>query len=192
MKTLTLIALLGCSALAYAGDDPMKQPEKKSKRDEPPKAPNEMADRVKAMSGTWKCDGTGMGMDGKSMPFAGTMTSKADLDGTWVHDSFAGTMGAGKAAMNFKFESYSTFDAATKKWRSMFMDSMGGSMVGTSDPMKDGKIDTINEAMDPRGKSQFKDHTDASDMKKGVHMWGEASRDNGKTWNKVYDMTCKK
>ena len=31
-----------------------------------------------------------------------------------------------------------------------------------------------------------------SDMKKGAHMWGEESRDNGKTWNKVYDMMCKK
>jgi hypothetical protein len=145
-----------------------------------------------AMSGTWKCEGTGVGMDGKSLPFKGTMTSKADLDGVWVHDSFSGTMGAGKTAMSFKFESYATFDATTKKWRSMFMDSMGGSMVGTADPMKNGKMDTINESMDARGKAQFKDHVDASDAKKGVHMWGESSRDNAKTWNKVYDMMCKK
>ena len=65
-------------------------------------------------------------------------------------------------------------------------------MVGMGDPMKDGHMDTTNDGIDMRGKSQFKDHTDMSDPKKGMHMWGEESRDSGKTWNKIYDMTCKK
>jgi hypothetical protein len=29
-------------------------------------------------------------------------------------------------------------------------------------------------------------------MKAGVKMNGEMSMDKGKTWNKVYEMTCKK
>jgi len=52
----------------------------------------QIVDRVKAMTGSWKCDGTAAGMDGKDQKFTGTMTSKSDLDGFWVHDSFQGTM----------------------------------------------------------------------------------------------------
>jgi hypothetical protein len=158
---------------------------------EMPKAAPEIAEMVKNMAGTWKCTGTGM-MGTNELKFTGTMKSKADLDGFWVHDSFDGSMGEGKAAMKFKFEGYSTFDPGSKKWRSVMIDNWGGQMVGTSDGMQGGKMDTMSDTMDMRGKGQFKDHTDATDPKKGVHMWGEESRDNGKTWNKVYDMTCKK
>jgi hypothetical protein len=186
--SIAVVTLVGLSGLALAGGD-----EGTKKSDEAkPKAPNELADRVKAMSGTWTCEGTGAGMDGKSMAFKGTLKAKAELDGHWVHDSFTGTMGDGKTAMKFGFESYATFDANLKKWRTLFMDNFGGQMVGLSDPMKDGKIDTTSDGIDMRGKSTFKDHTDMSDAKKGMHMWGEETRDNGKTWNKIYDMTCKK
>ena len=158
---------------------------------DPPKPPQEVSDMLKAMTGTWKCTGTGQGMDGKDVKFTGTMSSKSDLDGFWSHNSFQGTMGEGKTAAKFKFESYATYDATTKKWRNMMMDNMGGSMVGTSDGMKDLKMDTMADAQDAHGKAQFKDHVDMSDMKTGAHMWGEESRD-GKTWTKVYDMVCKK
>jgi uncharacterized protein DUF1579 len=193
MKTIsmTMISICGLAGLAFAGD-PKAGGAPPAKTMEMPKAPQEVADRVKAMAGTWKCDGTTQGMDGKSMPFKGSMTSKADLDGFWVHDSFAGTMGEGKMSMKFKFESYSTFDAAGKKWHTMFMDNTGGMMMGMADPIKDGKMESTGEMMSSMGKSQFKDHMDASDMKKGAHMWGEMSADNGKTWKPVYDMTCKK
>lgn len=194
--SITLLSLLSLTSLAVAGDSKADkaaaakavEPPKKM---EMPKAPAEIGERVKAMSGTWTCTGTGAGMDGKDLKFTGTMKSKADLDGFWAHDSFDGAMGEGKSSMKFKFESFSTFDATSKKWRTMFMDSFGGQMVGTGDAMKDGKMDTMSDAMDSRGKSEFKDHVDMSD-KKGAHMWGEESRDNGRTWNKVYDMMCKK
>jgi hypothetical protein len=31
-----------------------------------------------------------------------------------------------------------------------------------------------------------------SDPKAGAKFWGEFSMDKGKTWTKVYEMTCKK
>jgi hypothetical protein len=200
--TITIVSLLGLAGLAFAGDpktDPKagapKPPETKpepTKAMELPKAPAEVAERVKAMSGTWKCEGTGAGMDGKSIPFKGTMTSKAELDGYWVHDSFAGTMGDGKMAMKFKMESYATFDAPTKKWRTVSMDNMGGQMMTTGDAMKDGKSEAAGEMVSMMGKGQIKDHMDMSDAKKGAHMWGEGSKDNGKSWSPMYDMICKK
>jgi hypothetical protein len=158
---------------------------------EMPKPADQISARVKAMSGTWKCEGTAAGMDGKDQKFTGTMTSKTDLDGWWVHDSFSGTMG-GATPMKFKFESFSTFDKNANKWRTVMVDNWGGQMIGTGDEMKDGKMDTMSDSVSMMGKGMMKDHTDASDMKKGVHMWGESSKDAGKTWAKSYDMVCKK
>ena len=202
-NTTTILAILALGSAAYAGGTdakaaPAKAPEATAapaKAPAPPamdipKPATEIGDMAKAMTGTWKCTGSGM-MGAAELKFTGTFKSKTDLDGVWVHDSFDGSMGEGKAAMKFKFESFMTFDGATKKWRNVMVDNWGGQLVGSSDGMKDGKMDTLADTMDMRGKGQFKDHMDASDMKKGVHMWGEESRD-GKTWNKVYDMTCKK
>ena len=92
---IVLVSMMSLSTVAIAGDAAKPAPEA-AKAMEMPKPAQQIADRVKAMSGTWKCEGTAAGMDGKDQKFTGSMTSKADLDGFWVHDSFQGTMGAGK------------------------------------------------------------------------------------------------
>ena len=153
-----------------------------------PKPAAEIADMMKSMAGTWKCTGSTMDMKGTATPMKATLKTKADLDGFWVHDSFTAT--AGK--MKYTFEAYTTFDASAKKWRRVMVDNMGGQMIGTSDGMKDGKMDFNLDTMSPMGASMFKDHVDASDAKAGVKASGEMSMDKGKTWSKVYEMTCKK
>ena len=190
LGNIVIVSLVSVAGAAFAGD--AAKPAPPAKAMEMPKPAEQISARVKAMTGTWKCDGTAPGMDGKDMKFTGTMTSKSDLDGFWVHDSFAGDMGSGKTAMKFKFEMFATFDTNMKKWRSVMVDNWGGQMVGTGDEMKDGKMESISDSQDMMGKGQMKDHTDVSDMKKGAHMWGENSRDGGKTWTKSYDMVCKK
>ncbi|MFT3695162.1 MAG: hypothetical protein QM831_18640 [Kofleriaceae bacterium] len=179
------------SSVAFAGGGENK-PSPPPAAMEMPKPAQQIADRAKMMAGTWKCDGTSAGMDGKDMAFAGTFTAKTDLDGWWMHESFSGKAGTGKTAMNYKFEQFATYDGGMKKWRHVFVDNWGGQMIGTSDDMKDGKAETAFESNDMMGKSMVKDSVDASDMKKGVHMWGQMSKDSGKTWTKIYDMTCKK
>jgi hypothetical protein len=153
-----------------------------------PKPAAEIGDMMKGMAGTWKCTGTTMDTKGASTPMKATMKTKVDLDGFWAHDTFTGT--AGK--MKYTFESYTTFDASAKKWRRVMVDNMGGQMIGTSDGMKDGKMDFNLDTMGPTGAGMFKDHLDASDPKAGVKASGEMSMDKGKTWTKVYEMTCKK
>ena len=153
-----------------------------------PKPAAEIADMMKSMAGTRRCTGTTSDMKGVATPMKATMKTKADLDGFWIHDSFTGT--AGK--MKYTFETYTTFDASAKKWRRVMLDNMGGQMIGTSDGMKDGKMDFNLDTMSPMGASMFKDHLDASDAKAGLKSWGEMSMDKGKTWNKVYEMSCKK
>ena len=178
VSTLILAASVSVSALAIAsgGDANVPKP-----------AP-EIASRAKVMAGRWKCEGTAATMDGHDAKFTGSLSSQSDLDGFWVHESFDGTVAGGK----FKFETYATFDASTKKWRNLMLDNWGGSGVGTSEPMKDGKSEVVYETVGLAGKSMVRSHLDVSDLKKGARLWGEFSMDGGKTWIKNHDMMCKK
>ena len=158
---------------------------------EMPKAPTEVKDMVKMAGARNACKGTGLGMDMKTeVKFTGTITRKADLDNWWVHESMTGTMGEGKAKMTMKMEAYMTWDAKLAKWRMVSVMNDGTQMVGTAD-FKDGKLEAVSDTTGPMGAGMFKDHGDATDKKVGMHMWGEMSMDKGKTWTKVYDMTCK-
>ena len=199
--SVTLVSLIGMTGLAFA-QGAAKAPAAKAAADtktaaapmEMPKPPAEIATAAKSKAGRWRCTGTAMGgPDMKTeMKFTGTMTSKSDLDGWWIHDSFTGRMGTGKAAMKFKMESFATYDGNAKKWRTVNIMNDGGSMMGWSDGMKDGKMDITSDSYSMMGSGTFKDHVDMSDPKAGVKMWGEMSMDKGKTFNKVYEMTCKK
>jgi len=158
---------------------------------EMPKAPTEVKDMVKMAGARNACKGTGLGMDMKTeVKFTGTITRKADLDNWWVHESMTGTMGEGKTKGTMKMEAYMTFDAKLGKWRMVSVMNDGTQMVGTAD-FKDGKLEAVSDTTGPMGAGMFKDHGDATDKKVGMHMWGEMSMDKGKTWTKVYDMTCK-
>lgn len=158
---------------------------------EMPKPPAEVKDMIK-MSGTRNtCKGTGLGMDMKSeVKFTGTITRKADLDNWWVHETMTGTMGEGKTKGKMKMESYMTWDANLGKWRTVSVMNDGSQMVGTAE-MKDGKYEAVSDTVGMMGAGMFKEHGDATDKKVGMHMWGEMSTDKGKTWMKIYDMTCK-
>jgi len=154
----------------------------------PPAPPAEIAAAIKAMGGNWKCTGQGMGMDMKMTPMTGAMKMKADLDGWWMQDTVEAKMGKTK----LKMTGYSTYDAASKKWRRVVVDNMGGQMIGTSDGMKDNKITYNLDTMGGGGPAgMFRDHTEMVDAK-NAKGWGEMSMDKGKTWTKVYEMTCKK
>jgi hypothetical protein len=190
MKTLTMtmIAIAGLTAAAGAdtkAPDAKKAPEAAMPM---PKAPAEVSDMLKSMSGTWKCTGKAFMPDGTSVDMTGTMKSKSDLDAFWIHDSMDGKIGK----MPFKFEAFSTYDAATKKWRRVGVDNMGGQRVGTSDGIKDGKQDYALDTVGAMGAMMVKEHMDASDAKNGVKVSGEMSMDKGKTWVKEFEATCKK
>jgi hypothetical protein len=159
---------------------------------EMPKPPAEIAAHVKAMGGTWRCTGTAVGPDKTEGKMKATLSAKSDLDGYWVHHSLNATMGAGKTAMKFKMEGYATYSATEKKWRMVSVMNDGAMMMGTSDGPKDGKMVMTADTYGPWGQGMMRETHDATDMKAGVKMNGEMSMDKGKTWNKVYEMTCKK
>lgn len=154
----------------------------------PPKAPAEIATMFKATGGNWRCTGTGMAPDMQMTKMTATMKSKSDLDGFWIQDTFEGKMGKAK----FKFVAYTTYDPTSKKWRRVSVDNMGAQMIGTSDGLKDNKVDFNMDTMGGMGPGgMFRDHVELVDAK-NVKAWGEATMDKGKTWMKVYEMACKK
>lgn len=152
-----------------------------------PKPPAEIAAILKSLQGTWRCKGSSHGPDGQPAAMKATMKTKGDLDGWWIVDTFNATMGKQK----FKFTAYTTYDAGSKKWRRVMADSMGGQMIGTSDGLEDNKMDFNLDTMGPMGGTQFRDHTEILGPKQ-FKAWGEITMDKGKSWMKVYEMTCKK
>ncbi len=153
-----------------------------------PKIPQEVADLLKVVTGNWKCTGTVVaGVDTQPQPMTATLKSRTDLDGFWIHDTFDAKIGKAK----LKYESFTTYDS--RKWRRVLVDNRGTQVIGTSDGIKDGKMDFNLDAITGAGPaSQLRDHLDASDPKAGLKLAGELSTDKGKTWSKVYEMTCKK
>jgi hypothetical protein len=159
---------------------------------EMPKPPAEIAAMMKSMGSNLKCTGTFSAM-GTDMPLKGTMTAKSDLDGWWVHDSYKATVtGPDKKPQTFKMEGYGTYDATAKKYRRVAVMNDGGLMVSSSDgPDASGHMTGMADTYGPHGQGMMKETMDMSDPKAGVKMTGEMSMDKGKTWTKVYEVTCK-
>lgn len=163
---------------------------------EMPKPPAEIAATLKAMGNRMTCTGTTWGgADGKTeMKMKGTGTSALALDGWFIKGSATMTMGEGKAKGTLKIDSYMTWDAKAGKWRTIGAANDGAIMVGTSTMAADGKsMESMSDMYGGMmGDGKFREKGDMSDPKAGMHMTGEKSNDGGKTWAKVYDMTCKK
>ncbi len=153
----------------------------------PQKPPAELAAMIKGSGGTWRCNGNALDMTMTMAPMKATMKTKASLDGWWAQESFEGAQGKTK----FKMESFTTYDASSKKWRRVSIDNMGSQMVGTSDGPKDGKVVFNLDTVGGMGAGAFRDTVDMTNPKE-VKASGEMSMDKGKTWQKVYEMTCKK
>ncbi|MEO8703010.1 MAG: hypothetical protein ABI867_23390 [Kofleriaceae bacterium] len=186
MLTKVAVAMLACAGIASA-DDKKPEAKKEPAKAEAPKPPAELDAMAKAMVGSWKCKGDMMDMAGGKSAVTATNVAKLDLNKFWLAESLEVKGGAG-----YKMTSYTTYDAKASKWRRIGIDGFGGYMVGTSDGMKDNKMDWNMDTVSAMGTGQFRDHVDASDAKVGMKVWGEMSMDKGKSWNKMYEMTCKK
>jgi hypothetical protein len=100
---------------------------------------------------------------------------------------------ADKKAMpgDFMIEAYMTYDPMMKKWHRMEVMNDGGRFVGTSDGMKDGKLEMVGDAWNAKGQGMMKVNIDATDPK-AVHIVAQMSPDKGKSWMPMIDETCKR
>lgn len=160
----------------------------------PPRPPTEIRTTLKEMGTRQTCTGISWGgPDGKTeMKTKAAGTNALALDGWWIKGSTTLTMGEGKAKSTLKIDSYMTWDPSLGKWRSVGMASDGSLMVGTAE-MKNGKLESVSDMYGGMmGTGKWREHGDMTDPKAGMKMTGEMSMDAGKTWTKVYEMTCKK
>lgn len=136
---------------------------------EPPK-PGKEHDHLKRLVGTWEAESE----FGK-----GTMTYKMGLGGMWLVGDFDGEFGG----MKFQGHGLDTYDSATKKYRSVWVDSFSAAprnMDGVLD--KDDKVMTMSgEGCGPDGKSaKFKSITeikDANTVEFALFMVGEDGKE---------------
>lgn len=186
MTTFTNIALALVCLVGVAGaDDKAAKPT--VARPEPPKPHADLAAMAKTVIGAWKCKGDSFEMPGGAKtPVTATNKVTVELDKFWIVDNLEV-----KGGMPFKMIAYTTYDSGAKKWRRVAVTNMGGYMVGTSDGMKDNKMDWNLDTVGPMS-GQFREHVDAGDARAGVKFWGEMSADKGKTWFRVYEMACTK
>jgi hypothetical protein len=150
--------------------------------------PAELAAAVKAAGGSWTCKGQGMDHTMKMIDMTGKMKTAMSVDKWWMTTVFDSKMGKEP----FHFDSFTTYDAAAKKWKRVMVESGGFWLSGESAGNTGNKIDWEMTSHSPMGDGMFRDHEDMTDPKAGVKMWGEFSMDKGKTWTKVYEMACKK
>jgi hypothetical protein len=194
MNTFSRVAIAMVGMIGIAEAQPKAEPRpgdpKPSQMPEMPemKPPPELAELAKAAAGTWKCKGQGMDHTMKMADMTGTLKVKLELDSWWLHSSFESNMGKEP----FHFESFVSFDATTKKWKRVMVESGGGWSTGETASATGGKVDWELSMHTMMGEAMFRDHEDASDPRAGTRMSGEFSPDKGKTWMPVYTMVCKK
>lgn len=150
--------------------------------------PKELADMAKASAGSWSCKGQGMNHAMKMADLTGKMKIALSADKWWLQTSFDSKMGKEP----FHFESFTTYDAAAKKWKRVMVESGGGWSNGETAGMKDGKTDWDLTSHSAMGDAMFRHHEDLTDAKAGAKMSGEMSMDKGKNWMPIYSMICKK
>lgn len=196
MKSVSQItvALMTMSAVAFAqpkAEKPAAAKPAKAPDAKPATVPPELVEMAKSATGTWKCKGEGMEMDGSKSAVTAVNKTKVDLDKWWIVENLEVK---GMKMGVLKITTYTTFDAASKKWRRVGLTNSGGQMVGTADATAMGQPMVFNlDTLGPGGGGQFRDHVDPSDLKgAGLKVWGEMTMDKGKTWMKAYEMTCKK
>jgi hypothetical protein len=173
------------AAMKKAPDAP---PPVAPKPEGPPKPPQEMADMIKGMSGTWRCTGTAEVM-GQMKDVKATITHKSDLNGWYVRSDFTGTVPKEKLPP-MKFTMYTTYDASTKKLWRVSVGGMGGHTVFTG-TMADKKMSWEGDARWRDTDVKVRNSEEVVSPKE-VKVMGEYSKDGGKTWTKDHEATCKK
>jgi Protein of unknown function (DUF1579) len=105
---------------------------------EPPK-PGKEHDHLERLVGTW---------DAEAESGKGTMTYKMGLGGLWLIGDFEGEFGG----MKFQGKGLDTYDSATKKHRSIWVDSFS-----TAPRIMEGDLDKDNKVMTMTGEGPWQE-----------------------------------
>ncbi len=150
----------------------------------PPKPPADIATRGKQLAGSYTCKGNTQRGDGSSAPLTATVTVKMDLDDAWIQTTMVETT----KANGLRFVEYRSYDATAKLWTRIQLVNNTTHVTSTSLGEKDGKWTWAGEAVSPSGTLQLHDFEQLDG--KTLKLWGEALL--GGTWQKTYEVSCKK
>jgi hypothetical protein len=135
-------------------------------------------------NGTWSCSGTAL-----LRSMSATRTSRLEMSNVWMHDS----VDAKRGNDPFHFEVYTSYDPGGKHFHRVMVESDGGIAEGEGHVVGGTAIDFQLDTHGPRGDGLFREHIDWSNgATTGVVGTGELSSDSGKTWVKIYELTCKR
>ena len=185
IATCMFVGLAGASALAGGGSGSGSA---KPAAMEMPKPPAELAEMQKKMVGTWKCTGKAMGADMQMHDTTGNLQWSVDLDKWWSKASLTET----GTKTPYKFEAFTTYDAANKKWVEVSIDNVGGYGVMTSGDAMGSGTATWTGTMNAMGHAVSSKSVRTMVSDKDVKLEDSMSMDNGKTWTTSVSVECKK
>jgi Protein of unknown function (DUF1579) len=157
----------------------------------PPPAPKPASelDQLKMFEGTWRCDGKQpAGPMGPEQVYKSTFKGKKDVDNFWL--AFAYNQKKSKVhTMPISAKGYLGYDPAAKKYVTLGVDNMGGSMSESSPGWEADKLTFSGDGQMGGQKISFREtYTKTSDK---TMVWsGEMKM--GKDWIPVGTDTCKK
>jgi len=157
----------------------------------PPPAPKPASelDQLKMFEGTWRCDGKQpAGPMGPEQVYKSTFKGKKDVDNFWL--AFAYNQKKSKVhTMPISAKGYLGYDPAAKKYVTLGVDNMGGSMSESSPGWEADKLTFSGDGQMGGQKISFREtYTKKSDKEM---IWsGEMKM--GKDWIPVGTDTCKK
>lgn len=134
----------------------------------------------KLMAGTYTCKGNRMLDGGSSTPLQSTVVVKLDLDNAWLTASWT-EKGA-------KLVDYRTFDDVSKQWTRFQLASDGSHAILTSLGEKAGETVWEGSSASSTGSVQQRHHEQLDG--KELKLWGEELL--GGTWQKAYEVACKR
>jgi hypothetical protein len=144
--------------------------------------PVEVAALGKELAGTWTCKGVALRGDGSSKPLVASVVSKLDLDDAWLVTTLTEKDG------KLKFTQYRSYNPIAKEWTRIQMDNMTGHVLSTSPGERGGKWAWTGNATSPMGTLPLRDYEQRDGAQ--LRLWGEAQI--GGSWEKLYEVTCKK
>jgi Protein of unknown function (DUF1579) len=157
----------------------------------PPPAPKPAAelDQLKMFEATWKCDGKQpAGPMGPEQDYKSTFKGRKDVDSFWI--AFEYSQKKSKAhALPIVAKGYLGFDPAAKKYVTLGVDNMGGSVSESSPGWEADKLTFTGDGQMGGQKISFREtYTKKSDKEM---IWsGEMKM--GKDWIPVGTDTCKR
>jgi hypothetical protein len=144
--------------------------------------PPEVAALGKDLAGAWTCKGVALRENGSSQPLQASVTIKLDLDDAWLVTTLVEKGGS------LKFIEYRSYDGVAKEWTRVQLVNTAGRVLSTSPGEKGGKWTWTGAATSPNGTMPLRDYEQRDGAQ--LRLWGEAQVAG--TWQKLYDVTCKK